>query len=149
MALEIRAAHQRPVDPGRGDLQPVLAIDRILDVEHRRERARGGLAILDQHRAVRPLRHDLHGAAGRRGDPHAHQPIAEAGQHRRCERGDARRHALLGDEPGLGEVVHVDRFHHARVPSGNKKERVPGGAHSQKPIGSSDRYEMSIRTGEI
>ena len=28
--------------------------------------------------------------------------------------------------------------------AGNKKERVPGGAHSQKPTGSPDRYEMSI-----
>ena len=49
--------------PGRGNLQPVGAVDRIGDVEHRRQRARDGLAILDRHRAVRPLGHDLHGAA--------------------------------------------------------------------------------------
>ena len=49
------------------------------------------LAILDRHRAVRPLRHDLHGAAGQPGNPHAHQPVAEAAKHRLGDRGDARR----------------------------------------------------------
>ncbi len=62
-AVEVRFAHQRPVDAGRGHLQPIGALDQIGDVEHRRERARHGLAILHRHRAVRPLRHDLHGAA--------------------------------------------------------------------------------------
>ena len=64
IALEIGAAHQRPVDPGRGNLQPVGPIDRIGDVEHRRQRLRDRLAILDLHRSVGPLRHDLDGAAG-------------------------------------------------------------------------------------
>ena len=77
VALEIGFAHQRPVDAGRGNLQPVGAVDRIGDVEHRRQRARHGLAILDRHRAVRALRHDLHGAAVRARDLHPHQPIAE------------------------------------------------------------------------
>ena len=40
IAHEIRAAHQRPVDAGRGKFQPVFAVDRVLDVEDRRQRAR-------------------------------------------------------------------------------------------------------------
>jgi hypothetical protein len=37
--------------------------DRIGDIEYRRQCARRRFAILDGHGAVRPLRHDLHGAA--------------------------------------------------------------------------------------
>ena len=55
--------HQRPVDARRGNLEPIGAVDRVGDIEHRRQRARDLLAILHRHRAVRPLRHDLHGAA--------------------------------------------------------------------------------------
>ena len=78
IALEIRAAHQRPVDARRGNLQPIGALDRVGDIEHRRQRARDRLAILDLHRAVRPLGHDLHGAAGLAGNPDPHQAIAHA-----------------------------------------------------------------------
>ena len=38
IAFEIGTAHQRPVDPGRGNLQPIGAVDRIGDVQHRRQR---------------------------------------------------------------------------------------------------------------
>ena len=118
IALEIGAAHQRPVDAGRRNLQPVFAVDRILHVENRRERTRDRLAILDRHRAVGPLRHDLHGAALRGGHPHAHQPVAHAGQHRRGDRGDACGHALLDDEPGLGDILCLERFGHAPAAPG-------------------------------
>ena len=64
IALEIGTAHQRTVDARRGNLQPVGALDRIGDVEHRRQRPRDRLAILDLHRAIGPLGHDLDGAAG-------------------------------------------------------------------------------------
>src|SRR5512146_2001784 len=63
VAVEIGFAHQRPVDAGRGYLQPVGAIDGIGHVEHRRDRARDRFAILDRHGAVRTFRHDLDGAA--------------------------------------------------------------------------------------
>ena len=63
IAFEIGAAHQRPVDPGRGNLQPIGLLDRIGDIQHRRQRPRNRLAILDQHGAVGPFRHDLDGAA--------------------------------------------------------------------------------------
>ena len=102
VALEIRAPHQRPVEARRRKLQPIGAIDRIGDVEHRRQRPRRGLAILDRHAAVRPLGHDLHGAAGGAGDAHAHQPIAEPFEHRLDKGGDAGRQAWLDDEASLG-----------------------------------------------
>ena len=38
IALEIGTPHQRTVDSGRGNLQPVGLFDRIGDIEHRRER---------------------------------------------------------------------------------------------------------------
>ena len=161
IALEIRAAHQRPVDAGRGDLQPIGALDRIGDVEHRRQRARDRLAILDRHRAVRPLRHDLHGAAVDAGDAHPHQPIAEA---RRAPARRSRRRApprpgsaiRRGSSPDASSISSFIRlmslsslllFHSARpairaIPV--TKKSGSRGAHSQKPIGSTDRYEMSI-----
>ena len=83
IALEIGAAHQRPVDAGRGNLQPIGAVDRIGDIEHRRQRPRDRLAILDLHRSVGPFRHDLDGAAGFAGNLDPHQPVAHALQHRR------------------------------------------------------------------
>jgi hypothetical protein len=43
---------------------PVSALDRVGDVEHRRQRPRDRLAILDLHRTIRPFGHDLDGAAG-------------------------------------------------------------------------------------
>ena len=112
VALEIGAPHQRPVDAGRRHFQPVGAVDRIGDVEHRRQRARGGFAILDQHRAVGPLGHDLHGAAVAAGDAHAHQPIAEAFEHRLGDRGDARAQARLDDQARLGARRDIDRIVH-------------------------------------
>ncbi len=41
-----------------------MTFDRVGDVEHRRQRPRDGLAILDGHGAVRPLGHDLYRTAG-------------------------------------------------------------------------------------
>ena len=82
VAVEIGFAHQRPVDAGRGNLQPVGALDRVGHVEHRRQRARDRLAVLDRHGAVRPLRHDLHGAAVGGRHLHPHQPVAELFDHR-------------------------------------------------------------------
>ena len=86
--------------------------DRIVGVEHRRECARGHFAILDRHAAVRPFGHDLQRAAVGGGNAHAHQPVAEIGEHRLGERGDARRPSRLGDQPrlfgkGCRPVVHA------------------------------------------
>ena len=47
VALEIGAPHQRPVHARRRDLEPVGSVDGIGDVEHRRQRARDRLAVLD------------------------------------------------------------------------------------------------------
>ena len=172
MALEIRAAHQRTVEPRRGNFQPIGAVDRVGDIEDRRQRARNLFAILDRQRAVRPLGHDLHRAAFGAGNAHPHQPIAHALDHRLGDRGDARGQSRLRDQARIGgrldcsyrssirlmkqigfgtafescprESSNVGPDHAPfRGRSGNKKERVPGGAHSQKPTGSKDRYEMS------
>ena len=107
IALEIGAAHQRPVDPGRGNLQPVGALDRIGDIQHRRQRPRDRLAILDQHGAVGPFRHDLDGAAGFAGNLDPHQPVAHALQHRTGDRRHPRRHARLDHEARLGKQIDV------------------------------------------
>src|SRR5258706_298254 len=52
VTFEIGTPHQRPVDTGRGNLQSVGPVDRIGDVEHRRQRPRDRLAIVDLHRSV-------------------------------------------------------------------------------------------------
>ena len=118
IALEIGAAHQRPVDPGRGNLQPVGAVDRIGDVEHRRQRPRNRLAILDLHRSVGPFRHDLHGAAEFPGDLDPHQPVAHALQDRRGDRRHPRRHAGFDHQARLGKQIGIhgtsDRIGHVQ-----------------------------------
>ena len=73
----ILGPRQRPVDAGRAHFEGVGARDRILDIEHRRERARKHGAGLDIHRpAVGRLDHDLQRAALAHGD--AHQLVAHA-----------------------------------------------------------------------
>jgi len=111
-ALEIRAADKRPVDAGRGNLEIVGAVDRVLDVEGRRDVARDGLAILDVHGAVGLLGHDLDRHAVQRRDLDAHQPVAEALDDRLDDMRDA------GLEPGLGDDARFDfrRFRQAPCP---------------------------------
>jgi len=82
IALEIGPPNQRPVDSWRGNFQPVGPVDRIGDIEHRRQRPRHRLAILDLHRAVGAFGHDLHRAAGLAGNPDPHQPVTHALQDR-------------------------------------------------------------------
>ena len=122
IALEIGTAHQRAVDAGRGNFQPVGALDRIGDVEHRRQRPRDRLAILDQHGAVGPLRHDLDGAAGFARNLDADQPVAHALQHGTRDRGHPRRHAGLDHEARLGKQIGVHgtsgRIGHIQCQSG-------------------------------
>ncbi len=91
----------------RGNLQPIGAIDGIGDIEHGRQRPRDRLAILELHRAVRPLGHDLHCAAGFPGNADPHQAITHALEHRRRDRGYPCRHARLDDEPRLGQQLGI------------------------------------------
>ena len=66
-ALVILAAQQRPVDAGRADFEHISGIDRIRDVEQRRDRVADRGAILHRHRGVvDALGHDLQGRALRR-----------------------------------------------------------------------------------
>ena len=102
VALEVRLAHQRTVDAGRRQLQPVGAVHRIGGVEHRRQGARADLAVLDRHGAVGLLGHHLHGAAVGAGHAHAHQPIAEALDDGLDDGGDPGAQARLDDQARLG-----------------------------------------------
>jgi hypothetical protein len=107
MTLEIRAAHQRPIDAGRGNFQPVGPFDGVGDIEHRRKCARNRLAIFDVHRSVRPFGHDLDRATCLAGDPDPDQPIAHLLQHGRSNRRDTRGDARLDDQARLGQQVGV------------------------------------------
>ena len=82
--LEIRETHQRTINAGRGNFQPVDLRNGIFEIENRRQRNADLLAIIDIHRAVGPLGHDLQGAAGL-GPPHqaqAHDLVARSLRHR-------------------------------------------------------------------
>jgi hypothetical protein len=107
IAFEIGAAHQRPVDTGRGNLQPIGLVDRVGDVQNRRQRPRDRLAIVDLHRSVGPFRHDLHGAAEFAGYLDPHQPVAHSLQHRACDRRHPRRHARLDHQARLGKQIGI------------------------------------------
>ena len=56
---EVLQPRQRPVDAGAGDLQQVLALDRVRRVQHQGEGARQAGAVLHVHGPVGPLGHDL------------------------------------------------------------------------------------------
>ena len=136
-ALEVRTADERAVDAGRGDFEVVGPVDRILDVEGRRDIARDGLAILDIHRPVGPLGHDLHGHAVQRRDLDAHEAVAEALDHRLDDMRDA------GLEPGLGDDARFcfRRFRQALVLERPKTEKSgPGGSTLQ----TTDRFEIEL-----
>ena len=55
-------------------------------------------------RAVRALGHDLHRGAVQPRDAHAHQPVAETGDHRLDDMGDAGLEARLGHDARLARV---------------------------------------------
>ena len=87
--------------------------------------------------AVRPLRHDLHGAAFGAGNFDPHQPIAELFDHRLGDSGDARGQPRLDDEPRFGRCGSLKPHSCATCrfrPFGNKKERARR-THSQNPFG--------------
>ena len=140
-AGEIRFAHQRPIDARGGNLQPIGLRHRLLDVEDRRQRHADAFAILDRHRPVGTLRHDLNRRALARGNLDPDKPVAQIPQNRRRDAADALARARIFDQArfiqpldGLGGGS-MRGFDHAtcgqRRPGGNKKERVPAGAHSQ------------------
>ena len=110
VAFEIRAPHQRPVDAGRRQLQPIGAVDRIGDVEHRRQRARGGLAILDRsscRRAARPSP----ARCSRRGRRRARAPADSRGSSSTGSDNARRRgrQSRLDDQAPLGVRRAMDR----------------------------------------
>src|SRR6516165_5412925 len=99
ITVEVGPPHQRSIDTGRGNFQPIRAFDGIGNVEYRRQRARHRFTIVNVHRPVGTFGHDLHGATGKAGYAHPHQTKAEAGEHGLSEHSDARRSPGLGYEP--------------------------------------------------
>ena len=83
-AREILTPHQRPVDPGRADLQRVGTLDRVGDVEHRRDRVADPGAVLHGHaaRTIDRLRHDLQGPPAATDHPHLHHLEAHIAESR-------------------------------------------------------------------
>jgi hypothetical protein len=98
---EVARPHQRPVDAGRRDLEPVAAGHRVERIEQRRKLAADLCAILDRHLAPRPLSHHLHRAAvaARNLDPH--QAEAKLIEHRLGEIGDLAPGASLACEAAV------------------------------------------------
>jgi hypothetical protein len=125
-AGEIARPDQRPVDSRRRHLEMIRHLDRIVDVERRRDCLAHGLAAFDGHRAVRLLRHDLHRAAVLAGDAHAHQPIAEIGDRRLDDGRDARGDAALDDD-ALVLIGCCCRLVHAWLPW----KRMPSGSNQK------------------
>src|SRR3569833_122686 len=114
----VTSAHQRAVDAGRAHLEVVFAVDRILDVEHRRQIFAQPLAIGDGEPAVGVLGHDLQRAAVVLRDLHADQRIAEVVG----DRLDDVRDALL--EAGFADVTLFSQIESQLAPL-MQKERGP------------------------
>ncbi len=75
-------AGQRPVDARRGDLQIVVALDRVLDIEELGDGTAEAGAIIDIHRAVGAFGHDLKGLGLAGHQAQTHQPVAGGLDHR-------------------------------------------------------------------
>src|SRR5271156_3239178 len=65
----MRALAQYPIESGRRDFQRVIALDRILDLEHFAHRVTHCRTIIDGHARIRPVRtvneYPQHAAASR------------------------------------------------------------------------------------
>ena len=100
-------------------------LDRILDVERRRDGAAHFLAVLDRHGAVVALGHDLQREAVLRQQADAHKPEADGAKHRRDDQRDARIDSAFADDAVIVQGFGGSRFAHQfpRRRAGNKKER--------------------------
>src|SRR5690606_6839173 len=128
-ALKIAPTDERPVDPRRGHLQMISAIDRIVDIERGRNCAAHFLAILDAHRSVEPLRHDLQRQPILPRQANPHKAEAQGTQYRFDDRRNTRFHTRLADDALFAAVTIADFRHLASCvllagsTDGNKKER--------------------------
>src|SRR5271166_852217 len=147
-ALEIRLPNKRPVDAGGGNLEPIGLGHDVLDVEYRRERRAGPLAVVNRHRAVWPLGHDLHRRPGGRRDPDPHEPQSEVAQHRRGDASDAQSEPTVLDEARLVQSWKARMFGFDHSPW-QQKRAGPRRAHSQKLPSSPRRRAMRLFTRPI
>ncbi len=125
-ALEVLRAHQRPVDPWRGDLQPVGARHRIIGIQHRRKCSRDPRALVSRKPPVGPFRHDLESltVASRKLDPD--QTKTQFQQQGLRELRDFRRYARLDQKSSACVGVFV-----ARHPDPRLLTADPSGASSK------------------
>src|SRR5690606_16750950 len=86
---EIFAPYQWTVNARRGNFKLIGTVDRIIDVKRRRNGETDLLAIIDGHRAIRPLGHDLQRDAILIQQLDADQPVADGVNHG----GDDSRHS--------------------------------------------------------
>ena len=72
-AREIHQPGQRPVDAGRGDLDLIIAFDRVILLEEVEQGVGKNGATLDIHAAIGPLGHHLQGLGSAAHDAQTHQ----------------------------------------------------------------------------
>ena len=148
-AREIRFAHQRPIDARRGNLQPIGLRHRLLDVEDRRQRHADAFAILDRHRPVGTLRHDLNRWPSTRRNLDPDQPVTQIPQNRRRNPADAIACARVLDQTRLVEFLDglrdgsMRRFDHATLAAIKKSGSRPGPTLNLSL--RSESYEMSLK----
>ena len=121
--------------PGRGNLQIIGGVHRILDVERGRNIAGKRLAVADGHRAVGPLGHDLHGISVQRGNLDAHQAEAEAFGYRLDNAGNASLDTGLGNYARFLEIFQLRGCRHLKhflqSNRSNTERSGSGRTHSQ------------------
>jgi hypothetical protein len=74
-AREIHQARQWAVDAWRRHLQRIFAFDRVLALQHVRQRARKARTILDVHLSIGALGHHLQRVALARQKSEPHEPV--------------------------------------------------------------------------
>lgn len=80
----VLGAGQGPVDPGGGHFQCPGTRQRVLDIQYHAHRMTDLFTVLDgDQRAIRTVRHDLHGGGFAPQHRHAHKVKAHVGQRRR------------------------------------------------------------------
>src|SRR5690606_1664027 len=97
-ALKVDRADQRAVDARRRNLKPVAPIHWIVNVQKWRDRVGDRFAVLNRHRPVRTLRHDLEDGVAAAHQPNQHEAIPHASENRLYEVRNAGGCTTLGNE---------------------------------------------------
>lgn len=100
---EIRDADKRAIDTRRRNFEAISPFYDILDIEEGRKGPARDLAIVDSHRPIGPLGHDLHCRPGLRQEPDPDQTVTETRQGGLNSTRNARRQAGILDQTRLFE----------------------------------------------